>query len=227
MREDARSVLGQVARRDRPEAVERRAAGGGARHGATGARLVVAETGPGGWGYAGATPVSATGSNPAEKQRTRPAPVGRSALLARMAALLVLLVYAAGMFVNAWVERRLDLQSEDSLEDLVLFVGFGMFAVVGALLVAKRPDNRVGWIIGAAALIVGIFPASETYAAYVMTTAAGPTRSPYSGRGRTAGTGCCSSGWSSSTCRCSSPTGACSPGAGFPSPSYRRSGSPV
>src|SRR3712207_8797985 len=44
-------------------------------------------------------------------------------MLARFAALVVLVVYAAGMFVNAWVERRLDLQGEDSLEDLVLFVG--------------------------------------------------------------------------------------------------------
>jgi hypothetical protein len=49
-----------------------------------------------------------------------------------------------------------------------------MFAVVGALLVAKRPDNLVGWIMGAAALIVGVFPASETYAAYVMTTRGRP-----------------------------------------------------
>jgi hypothetical protein len=56
----------------------------------------------------------------------------------------------------------------------VLFVGFGMFAVVGALLVAKRPDNRVGWIMSAAALIAGIFSALETYAAYVMTTRGRP-----------------------------------------------------
>ena len=98
----------------------------------------------------------------------------RSASLARLAALLVLVVYAAGLSVSAWLERRIGSQGESSMEDLVLFVGFGMFAVVGALLVAKRPDNLVGWIMGAAALIVGIFPASETYAAYVMTTRGRP-----------------------------------------------------
>jgi hypothetical protein len=91
-----------------------------------------------------------------------------------VAALLVLLVYGAGLCVNAWLERRLDLRGENSLEDLVLFVGFSMFAVVGALLMAKRPDNLVGWILGTAAVIVGIFPASESYAAYVMTTRGRP-----------------------------------------------------
>jgi hypothetical protein len=91
-----------------------------------------------------------------------------------LAALLVLVVYAAGLSVSAWLERRIGSQGESSMEDLVLFVGFGMFAVVGALLVAKRPDNLVGWIMGAAALIVGIFPTSEIYAAYVMTTRGRP-----------------------------------------------------
>jgi len=93
---------------------------------------------------------------------------------APLAALLVLVVYAAGLSVTVWLERRIGPQGENSLEDLVLFVGFGMFAVVGALLVAKRPDNRIGWIMSAVALIVGVFPASETYAAYVMTTRGRP-----------------------------------------------------
>jgi hypothetical protein len=91
-----------------------------------------------------------------------------------LAALLVLVVYAAGLSVNAWLERRIGLQGESSMEDTVLFVGFGMFAVVGALLVAKRPDNTIVWIMGAAALIVGVFPVSETYAAYVMTASGRP-----------------------------------------------------
>jgi hypothetical protein len=91
-----------------------------------------------------------------------------------LAALLVLVVYVAGLSANTWLERRIGLRGENSLEDMVLFAGFGMFAVVGALLMAKRPDNLVGWIMGTAALIVGIFPASESYAAYVMTTRGRP-----------------------------------------------------
>jgi len=89
-------------------------------------------------------------------------------------ALLVLLVYVAGISANAWLERRLDLQSERSAEDVVLFVGFSLFAAVGALLMAKRPENPIGWIMAAIALIVGIFPACESYAAYVMSTSGRP-----------------------------------------------------
>ena len=118
--------------------------------------------------------MSAAGGGAAGDRRARTTPGGRSAPLARVVALLVLLLYGAGLCVNAWLERRLDLRGENSLEDLVLFVGFGMFALVGALLMAKRPDNLVGWILGAGAVIVGVFPASESYAAYVMTTRGRP-----------------------------------------------------
>jgi hypothetical protein len=95
-------------------------------------------------------------------------------LVARGAASLVLLVYIAGISANWWLERRLGLQSEHSAEDVVLFVGFSLFAAVGSLLVAKRPVNPVGWIMSANALIVGIFPACESYAAYVMSTSGHP-----------------------------------------------------
>jgi hypothetical protein len=88
--------------------------------------------------------------------------------------LLVLLVYVVGICANGWLERRLGLQSEHPAEDVVLFVGFGLFAAVGSLLVAKRPDNPIGWIMSANALIVGIFPACESYAAYVMSTSGQP-----------------------------------------------------
>jgi hypothetical protein len=95
-------------------------------------------------------------------------------LVARGAALLVLLIYVVGITANGWLERRLGLQSEHPAEDVVLFVGFSLFAAVGALLVAKRPDNPIGWIMSADALIVGIFPACESYAAYVMSTSGQP-----------------------------------------------------
>src|SRR5215218_2960777 len=150
--------------------------------------------------------------------RTRP-------LVARGAALLVLLVYVAGISANGWLERRLGLQSEHPAEDVVLFVGFSLFAAVGALLVAKRPDNPIGWIMSANALIVGIFPACESYAAYVMSTSGHPDALAVLASGLTPGTGTCSSRLPSSTCPSSSPMGACPRAAGYPSPWYLRSGS--
>ena len=86
----------------------------------------------------------------------------------------MLLLYIGGICVNVWLERRLGLQGDNPAEDAMLFAGFGLFAAVGALLVAKRPENPIGWIMGANALIVAIFPACESYAAYVMSTRGRP-----------------------------------------------------
>ena len=86
----------------------------------------------------------------------------------------MVLLYITGMSATVWLERRLGVPDENPLENVVILVGFGMFAVVGALLVARRPANIVGWILSAVGIMVGIFPASETYAAYVMTTRGQP-----------------------------------------------------
>jgi signal transduction histidine kinase len=83
-------------------------------------------------------------------------------------------LYLAG-FVTYWVlDRRLGSPGVDAVEGAVLFVGFGAFAVVGALLAARRPRNPVGWILAGAALLVGLAPAGDLYAASVMTTRGRP-----------------------------------------------------
>jgi hypothetical protein len=94
--------------------------------------------------------------------------------LALVVAWLVVLVYVAGTGANIWLESRLHPHKDHPWEDVVLLVGFGAFAVVGALLIAKRPANLVGWIMAAVALMVGLFPTGDTYAAYVMTTRGHP-----------------------------------------------------
>jgi hypothetical protein len=73
-----------------------------------------------------------------------------------------------------WLENRLGLDSEAPLEDVSLWVGFGAFAVVGSVLMARRPGNAVSWILAGIGLMVALFPAAETYAAYVMTTRGQP-----------------------------------------------------
>src|ERR671920_2364674 len=62
----------------------------------------------------------------------------------------------------------------DDVEGMVFNVGFGAFAVVGALLVVKRPTNLIGWIMAAIALMVSIFNAGGAYATYVMLTRGRP-----------------------------------------------------
>jgi hypothetical protein len=85
----------------------------------------------------------------------------------------VVSLYVAGMAAIILLERRIGLQDKDPVEGLTIFGGFGMFVVVGAVLVAKRPGNPIGWILSAASLLVGV-SALETYAAYVMTTRGRP-----------------------------------------------------
>jgi hypothetical protein len=87
---------------------------------------------------------------------------------------LIVPLYGAGLFANYWLENRLGLQNENTLEDTVLVAGFGAFAAVGALVVVKRPNNPIGWILAAVALMVAIFPAADSYAAYVMNTRGRP-----------------------------------------------------
>ena len=98
---------------------------------------------------------------------------GRALLVAWAVAWLVVLVYVAGMAAIVLLERRSGLRGENPVEELVIFGGFGAFAVVGALVVAKRPWNPIVWILSAASLVV-VIAALETYAAYVMTTRGRP-----------------------------------------------------
>jgi hypothetical protein len=113
----------------------------------------------------GAQPLDATGGS-----TRRPLPFA----FARVAGWLIVPLYLAGVCANLWFESRLGLQDEDPFQGVVLLVGFGAFAVVGALVVSKRPANSIGWILAAVAFMVAVFPAGDSYAAYVMRTRGRP-----------------------------------------------------
>src|SRR5918997_367222 len=95
-------------------------------------------------------------------------------LLARVAGWLIVPLYVAGMCTSYLLERSAGIPGGHPMENVVLWVGFGAFAVVGALVVAKRPTNLIGWIMATIALIVTIFPVGDAYAAYVMVTRGHP-----------------------------------------------------
>jgi hypothetical protein len=98
--------------------------------------------------------------------------------LARVAGWLTVPLYVAGTCTFFLLERSAGLWSEatpvENVQGVVLDVGFGAFAVVGAILVAKRPTNLIGWIMAAVALMVAIFNAGGVYATYVMLTRGQP-----------------------------------------------------
>jgi MFS family permease len=113
-----------------------------------------------------------------ERDQAKPADAnGRRLLplLSRVVAWAVVPLYAAGMLVVTVGENVIEERNEGSYaENFSLFVGVGAFAVVGALLVAKRPTNTVGWILVSVALMLSVFPAADMYAAYTIQTRGAP-----------------------------------------------------
>jgi hypothetical protein len=97
--------------------------------------------------------------------------------LARVSGWLIVPLYIAGacayyfFIISAgfWDDAVVD-----NVTGVILGVGFGAFAVVGALLVARRPTNAIGWILAAIGLMVSIFNAGGGYARYVMATRGRP-----------------------------------------------------
>jgi hypothetical protein len=77
---------------------------------------------------------------------------------------------AAGAILSAENGRLL----QNSGEGLVLTLAFGSFLVVGCLLVARRPDNRIGWIFTAVGLLTAAAGVAEGYVIYAYVTHPGP-----------------------------------------------------
>ena len=95
-------------------------------------------------------------------------------LFARLGGWLIVPLYVAGVCTTLLLARSAGLANEHAVDDAAQFVGFGAFAVVAALLVAKRPTNIIGWIMAVVALMVAIFRAGGAYAAYVVATRGQP-----------------------------------------------------
>src|SRR6476469_4604513 len=92
----------------------------------------------------------------------------------RVVAVAVLLLYFAGVLVQLVLGGRLGTLGRNPGERLVIWIGFAFFAALGALLVDRRPRNAVGWILSAAAVLIGLAPAGDAYAAYAMTVLGRP-----------------------------------------------------
>jgi hypothetical protein len=93
-------------------------------------------------------------------------------LVARVAGWLIVPLYLAGVCAYYFLTISAGFWDDDAVVDnvagVVLSVGFGAFAVVGALLVVRRPTNAIGWLLAAVGLMVSIFSAGSGYATYVI-----------------------------------------------------------
>jgi hypothetical protein len=59
---------------------------------------------------------------------------------------------------------------QDAGNQLLLILGFSAFMVVGALIVAHRPGNAIGWIFSASALLAFTGQLADQYAIYAYVT---------------------------------------------------------
>ncbi len=78
-------------------------------------------------------------------------------------------LYVTGMGTATILQTRTPGVQRDGLEDLVLVTGFLGFAVVGAVLLRRRPDNAVSWLMASVPLLLGLAIPAEAWAGYVMT----------------------------------------------------------
>jgi hypothetical protein len=96
----------------------------------------------------------------------------------RVAGWLLVPLYITGVCAMYYLEHGAGLRSEADLigdvEGVLLNVGFGAFAVVGALLLVKRPANPIGWIMAAIAFMISVCIPVGYYATYVMVTRGQP-----------------------------------------------------
>jgi hypothetical protein len=74
---------------------------------------------------------------------------------------------------NALSAANGDFRTQPLLETVPLWLAFTAFMVVGALIVAHRPGNPIGWIFSAIALLAAGGGLAETYAQYAYETRPG------------------------------------------------------
>src|SRR6266536_6195851 len=62
---------------------------------------------------------------------------------------------------------------QDAANQLLMMLGFSTFMVVGALVVAHRPGNGIGWLFSALALLAATGQLAGQYAAHAQRTRPG------------------------------------------------------
>jgi hypothetical protein len=83
---------------------------------------------------------------------------------------LLVAVYLTSTVVAAWTERSISAYppTDPLAASLGLMLGFGWFALVGAIVVSRRPGNLMGWLLVAIAVPLAVFAASHNAAAYLV-----------------------------------------------------------
>jgi hypothetical protein len=85
----------------------------------------------------------------------------------------MLAVYLISMVLAAMFALANGTFQPDATGQIVLYLGFSAFMVVGALIVAHRPGNAIGWLFSAIALLAFTGQLANEYAIYALATRPG------------------------------------------------------
>jgi hypothetical protein len=85
----------------------------------------------------------------------------------------MLAVYLISMVLAAMFALANGTFQQDATGQIVLYLGFSAFMVVGALIVAHRPSNAIGWLFSAIALLAFTGQLANEYAIYALATRPG------------------------------------------------------
>jgi ABC-type Na+ efflux pump permease subunit len=131
--------------------------------------------------------------------------------------LVILAIFAAGTIVTAALAIPNRSVARDPAGVLYL-LDFAAFLVVGALIVARRPDNAIGWLFSAVGLLALTLSLATEYTQYAYVTRPGALPGAILAAWYLAwGDSPCSSSRSPSPCCCFPPVASCRL-AGDPSP---------
>ena len=85
----------------------------------------------------------------------------------------MLAVFAISLAIGLRLAVANETFQEDAGSQLLLVLGFGAFMVVGALIVAHRPGNAIGWLFAAIALLAVTGQTASQYGIYAYATRPG------------------------------------------------------
>jgi LPXTG-motif cell wall-anchored protein len=85
----------------------------------------------------------------------------------------LLVVFVLSAILAVILEIANGTLQHDAANQTLLFLGFGAFMAVGALIVAHRPGNDIGWIFSAIALLAATTQLASEYSVYAYTTRPG------------------------------------------------------
>ncbi len=87
---------------------------------------------------------------------------------AKLAASVVVATFAAGVVMSLIVKHRMGVLTGQLNDEISLYPSFAAFTLLGAIVIARRPRNPMGWLFASVGVAAGTLPVLQDYAHYVM-----------------------------------------------------------